>query len=62
MTRSGNRRVTANLSLTLDGRYNGPGGPGDLGAMVPYAVVRGRLAHREIGKLGEIALVYDRAR
>jgi dihydrofolate reductase len=31
------RNVRANLSLTLDGRYNGPGGPGDLGAIVPYA-------------------------
>lgn len=32
------RTVRANISLTLDGRYNGPGGPGDLGAIVPYAV------------------------
>ena len=24
--------------LTLDGRYHGPGGPGDLGAIVPYAI------------------------
>jgi dihydrofolate reductase len=32
------RRVAANLSLTLDGRYHGPGGPGDLSAIVPYAV------------------------
>jgi dihydrofolate reductase len=31
------RTVRANLSLSLDGRYNGPGGPGDLGAIVPYA-------------------------
>lgn len=31
------RTVTANLSLTLDGRYNGPGGPADLSAIVPYA-------------------------
>ncbi|HEY7594452.1 MAG TPA: dihydrofolate reductase family protein [Actinophytocola sp.] len=31
------RKVTANISLTLDGRYNGPGGPADLGAIVPYA-------------------------
>jgi dihydrofolate reductase len=38
MTNSTGRRVTANMSLTLDGRYNGPGGPGDLGAIVPYAV------------------------
>jgi dihydrofolate reductase len=38
MSNSTGRRVTANLALTLDGRYNGPGGPGDLGAIVPYAV------------------------
>ncbi|WP_067130907.1 dihydrofolate reductase family protein [Microtetraspora malaysiensis] len=37
MTNPTGRRVTANISLTLDGRYNGPGGPGDLGAIVPYA-------------------------
>jgi dihydrofolate reductase len=30
------RRVTASMSLSLDGRYSGPGGPGDLGAIVPY--------------------------
>jgi dihydrofolate reductase len=38
MTNSTGRLVTANLSLTLDGRYNGPGGPGDLAAIVPYAI------------------------
>jgi dihydrofolate reductase len=38
MTNSTGRKVTANMSLTLDGRYDGPGGPGDLGAIVPYAV------------------------
>jgi dihydrofolate reductase len=32
------RRVRANLSLTLDGRYHGPGGAMDLAAIVPYAV------------------------
>jgi dihydrofolate reductase len=37
MTISTGRKVTANMSLTIDGRYNGPGGPGDLGAIVPYA-------------------------
>ncbi|WP_182907178.1 dihydrofolate reductase family protein [Microbispora sp. H13382] len=36
MTHSTGRRVTANLSLTLDGRYHGPGGPGDFAAFVPY--------------------------
>ena len=38
MTNATSRGVAANLALTLDGRYNGPGGPGDLGAIVPYAV------------------------
>jgi dihydrofolate reductase len=37
MTNSTGRKVTANLVLTLDGRYNGPGGPTDLSAIVPYA-------------------------
>ncbi|MBN0040579.1 dihydrofolate reductase family protein [Cellulosimicrobium cellulans] len=36
MTRSTGRLVTANLALTLDGRYHGPGGPGDFGAFAPY--------------------------
>ncbi|MFI5708211.1 dihydrofolate reductase family protein [Kribbella sp. NPDC051620] len=31
------RLVTANLSLSLDGRYNGPGGAYDLAAIIPYA-------------------------
>jgi dihydrofolate reductase len=38
MTSSTSRKVTANISLTLDGRYNGPGGPGDMGAIIPYAI------------------------
>ena len=46
MTNSSARRVTANMSLTLDGRYNGPGGPADLSAIVPYMssdVARGQM-------------------
>ncbi|WP_328322623.1 dihydrofolate reductase family protein [Kribbella sp. NBC_00382] len=31
------RLVTANLNISLDGRYNGPGGAMDLGAIIPYA-------------------------
>ncbi|MFD4431829.1 dihydrofolate reductase family protein [Nocardia sp. NPDC058497] len=31
------RIVTANIGLTLDGRYNGPGGPTDAAAIVRYA-------------------------
>ncbi|MBP2708565.1 dihydrofolate reductase family protein [Microbispora sp. RL4-1S] len=38
MTDSAGRRVTANLNLTLDGRYNGPGGPGDFAAFAPYVI------------------------
>ncbi|MEV4255062.1 dihydrofolate reductase family protein [Spirillospora sp. NPDC049652] len=37
MTAITGRRVSANLGLTLDGRYHGPGGPADLSAIVPYA-------------------------
>lgn len=40
-----NRKVTANLNLTIDGRYNGPGGPGDLGAIVPYAATEVARSH-----------------
>ncbi|MFI0451394.1 dihydrofolate reductase family protein [Actinomadura sp. 6N118] len=36
MTNTTGRRVTANLSLSLDGRYNGPGGPSDFAAFAPY--------------------------
>ncbi|MBO0611309.1 dihydrofolate reductase family protein [Myceligenerans salitolerans] len=41
------RRVVANIALTLDGCYRGPGGPADLAAIVPYAttdVARDHLA------------------
>ncbi|GAA4426926.1 dihydrofolate reductase family protein [Georgenia halophila] len=38
MNGSTGRRVVTNISLTLDGFYHGPGGPGDLSAIVPYAV------------------------
>ncbi|WP_329112827.1 dihydrofolate reductase family protein [Streptomyces sp. NBC_01353] len=37
MTSPTGRKVTANIALTLDGRYNGPGGPGDIGSIVRYA-------------------------
>ena len=30
------RRVTANLALTIDGRYHGPAGPGDMSAIMSY--------------------------
>lgn len=38
MTQAARRQVTANIALTLDGRYHGPGGPTDAGAIVRYAV------------------------
>jgi len=46
MTDSTGRRVTANLSLSLDGRYHGPGGPSDFSMFAPYVtseVARGQL-------------------
>jgi dihydrofolate reductase len=47
-----NRRVSANISLTLDGFYSGPGGPADLAAIIPYAtteVARNQLARLHDG-------------
>ncbi|MEU5716861.1 dihydrofolate reductase family protein [Streptomyces sp. NPDC020403] len=47
MTHSTDRRVTANLALSLDGRYNGPGGANDFSAFAPYVtteVARNHLA------------------
>ena len=46
MSQSARRLIRANISLTLDGRYHGPGGPADIGAIVPYMstdVARGQL-------------------
>lgn len=37
-TQPTNRRVVANLALTLDGCYHGAGGSHDLALIVPYAV------------------------
>jgi dihydrofolate reductase len=53
MTNSTDRKVTANISLTLDGRYNGPGGPGDLGAIVPYATTE--VARNHLTRIWETA-------
>jgi dihydrofolate reductase len=53
MTNLSSRRVTANMSLTLDGRYNGPGGPGDLGAIVPYATTE--VARDHLSRIWETA-------
>ncbi|WP_157248306.1 dihydrofolate reductase family protein [Nonomuraea typhae] len=47
------RKVTANLSLTLDGRYNGPGGPGDFSAFAPY--VTSDVARDHMGRIWEDA-------
>jgi dihydrofolate reductase len=53
MTNSTSRKVTANISLTLDGRYNGPGGPGDMGAIVPYAITD--VARNHMSRIWETA-------
>ncbi|WIX93168.1 dihydrofolate reductase family protein [Amycolatopsis sp. DG1A-15b] len=45
MTEPTGRRVTANLSLTLDGRYHGPAGPADMGAILPYATTEAARRH-----------------
>lgn len=39
------RRVVANVTLSLDGRINGPGGEHDMGWIVPHAVSDGARDH-----------------
>jgi dihydrofolate reductase len=39
------RRVVANISLSLDGRTNGPGGEYDMSWIVPHAVTDGSRSH-----------------
>jgi dihydrofolate reductase len=53
MTNSTGRRVAANLSLTLDGRYNGPGGPSDFAAFAPY--VTSEVARNHMNRIWEDA-------
>ncbi|MBG0818633.1 dihydrofolate reductase family protein [Planomonospora sp. ID82291] len=53
MTNSTGRRVTANLNLTLDGRYNGPGGPDDFAAFAPY--VTSEVARNHMNRIWESA-------
>jgi dihydrofolate reductase len=47
------RTVTANLALTLDGRYHGPDGPNDFGAFVPY--VSSEVARDQLSRIWESA-------
>ncbi|WP_017624650.1 dihydrofolate reductase family protein [Nocardiopsis chromatogenes] len=49
MTRTTGRRVAANLVLSLDGRYNGPGGPGDFAAFAPY--VGSEVSRRQMSRI-----------
>ena len=53
MTNPSTRKVTANLSLTLDGRYNGPGGPMDMGAIVSYATTE--VARKHLSRIWQTA-------
>lgn len=45
MTDPTGRRVTANLSLSLDGRYHGPAGPDDFSMFAPYVTSEVARAH-----------------
>jgi len=47
------RRVTANISLTLDGRYSGPAGAFDMGAIIPYATTE--VARNHLGRIWQTA-------
>ncbi|WP_419995541.1 dihydrofolate reductase family protein [Streptomyces boninensis] len=53
MTVSIGRRVTANMSLTLDGRFNGPGGPSDFSMFAPY--VTSEVARDQLTRIWESA-------
>ncbi|MGH8877119.1 MAG: dihydrofolate reductase family protein [Stackebrandtia sp.] len=53
MTSTNNRKVTANLSLSLDGHYNGAGGPQDFGAFAPY--VTSEVARDYLNRIWETA-------
>ncbi|GAA3986670.1 dihydrofolate reductase family protein [Actinomadura viridis] len=53
MSNPSGRTVTANLSLTLDGRYNGPGGPSDFGPFAPY--VTSEVARNHMTRIWESA-------
>ena len=47
------RKVTANLSLSIDGHYNGPGGPEDFAAFAPY--VTSDVARRYLDRIWQNA-------
>ncbi|GAB2534879.1 dihydrofolate reductase family protein [Nocardia heshunensis] len=53
MTTSEQRIVAANIVLSLDGYYHGAGGPGDMGAIVPYASTE--TARNHLGRIHENA-------
>ncbi|MEU4196382.1 dihydrofolate reductase family protein [Kribbella sp. NPDC026611] len=40
-----NRTVVGNITLSLDGKVNGPGGDYDMGWIAPHAMTRGSLQH-----------------
>lgn len=51
MTDSTGRGVAANLSLSLDGRYHGPGGPSDFSMFAPY--VTSEVARDQLTRIWE---------
>ncbi|RMI43264.1 dihydrofolate reductase family protein [Streptomyces triticirhizae] len=53
MTHPTSRKVTANLALSLDGRYNGPGGAHDFAAFAPY--VTSEVARDHLTRIWECA-------
>jgi dihydrofolate reductase len=53
MTNTNGRKVTANQNLTIDGRYNGPGGPDDFSAFAPY--VSSELAREHLTRIWQSA-------
>ncbi|MFC6879019.1 MULTISPECIES: dihydrofolate reductase family protein [Actinomadura] len=54
------RTVTANLVLTLDGRYHGAGGPADFAAFAPYATTEAARDHMTRMREGATTAVLGR--
>jgi dihydrofolate reductase len=60
MTHPTRRTVAANLSLSLDGRYRGPAGPGAFGAFLPYVATDTARDHMSRMCAGATAAVLGR--
>ncbi|MFC4948745.1 dihydrofolate reductase family protein [Pseudonocardia sp. GCM10023141] len=59
-TNSTRRAVVGNISLSLDGRVNGPGGDYDMGWVVPHAITDGARDHMMLVTTGATTALLGR--